>query len=282
MKTGIPTATRRPADHPDPDDQYQTITHKARIAWGRRAAELAAVIAIVLLCARYVGLLDADRMAAGASDFADLLGEMWPPDFTNIGDWWGPLADSLAMSVAATALAVVLSVPLGLLGARTTSPHPVVYGVTRLVLNTLRAVPELIMAIVLVAAVGFGALPGALALGIHSAGMVGKFYAESIEHASPAPIEAARAVGSSSPQVILHGVLPQVLPQMADVTIYRWEYNFRASVVVGVVGAGGIGFELIAALRTLQYAEVSAILVLILATVTVVDGLGSVLRRRFG
>ena len=94
-------------------------------------------------------------------------------------------------------------------------------------------------------------------------------------------LQAARAVGSTPAQVIMHGVLPQVLPQMADVTIYRWEFNFRASVVVGVVGAGGIGFELIAALRTLKYEEVSAILLVILATVTVVDALGGLLRKRF-
>ena len=81
--------------------------------------------------------------------------------------------------------------------------------------------------------------------------------------------------------MILHGVLSQVLPQMVDVTVYRWEYNFRASVVVGVVGAGGIGFELIAALRTLQYHQVAAILLLILVTVTVVDGIGGLLRKRF-
>ncbi|WP_242640077.1 phosphonate ABC transporter, permease protein PhnE [Mycolicibacterium sp. S2-37] len=263
-------------------DRFQEVSRQARTGWGRRSAELVAVLAAVLFCAHYVGLLDAGRMLDGVSDVADLLAEMWPPDFGNVGNWWGPLWDSLAMSVAATALAVVLSLPLALLAASTTSPHPLVYGVARLVLNTLRAVPELIMAIVLVAAVGFGALPGALALGIHSAGMVGKFYAEAIEHADKAPIEAARAAGASSAQVILHGVMPQVLPQMADVTIYRWEYNFRASVVVGVVGAGGIGFELIAALRTLNCDEVSAILILILATVTVVDGFGGLLRKRFG
>ena len=86
---------------------------------------------------------------------------------------------------------------------------------------------------------------------------------------------------SAGAQVILHGILPQVLPQMADTTVYRWELNFRASVVVGVVGAGGIGFELIAALRTLQYDEVAAILLVILATVTLVDALGGALRKRF-
>jgi len=113
-----------------------------------------------------------------------------------------------------------------------------------------------------------------------SVGMVGKFYAEAIEHVDPRPLEAARASGATGFQVITHAVLPQVLPQLADITIYRWEYHFRASTVLGIVGAGGIGFELIAALRLLAYDQVSAILLTILACVVVVDGLGAALRRR--
>ncbi len=148
-------------------------------------------------------------------------------------------------------------------------------------LNTLRAVPELIMGIVFVAAVGFGALPGVLALGLHSVGMIGKFFSESIEHAHLAPIEAARAAGGSPLQVVLHGVVPQVLPQFADVIMYRWEYNFRASTVMGMVGAGGIGLELMGSLRMMHYQEVSAVLLVILMMVTLVDGFSSVLRRRF-
>ena len=135
------------------------------------------------------------------------------------------------------------------------------------------------MGIIFVAMVGFGALPGVLALGLHSVGMMGKFFAEGIEHVDPKPIEAARAAGATSLQVIWHAILPQVMPQLADTTIYRWEYNFRASTVLGAVGAGGIGFELIAALRILEYAQVSAILICILACVTIVDGLGAVLRK---
>jgi phosphonate transport system permease protein len=177
-------------------------------------------------------------------------------------------------------LAVVISLPLGLLAAPNISPHPVILLVARTVLAFLRSVPELIMGILFVAAVGFGALPGVLALGLHSVGMVGKFYAEAIEHADPRPIEAARAAGASPLQVITHAVLPQVLPQLADVTIYRWEYHFRASTVLGIVGAGGIGFQLIAALRLLDYAQVSAILLAILACVLVVDAVGAALRRR--
>lgn len=263
------------------EQEYQRITDQAQSGWRRSFSITGLILVAVILSAWAVGLLDANRMVTGLADIADLLSEMWVPDFTHLNSWWGPLLDSMTMSIAATALAVLLSVPLALLGARNTSPHPAIYRVARLILNVLRSVPELIMAIVFVAAVGFGALPGALALGIHSAGMVGKFFAEAIEHAAEAPVEAARATGAGPAQVILHGILPQVLPQMADVTVYRWELNFRASVVVGVVGAGGIGFELIAALRTLQYDEVAAILLVILATVTVVDALGGALRKRF-
>ena len=263
------------------EQEYQRITDQAQSGWRRSFSITGLILVAVILSAWAVGLLDANRMVTGLADIADLLSEMWVPDFTHLNSWWGPLLDSMTMSIAATALAVLLSVPLALLGARNTSPHPAIYWVARLILNVLRSVPELIMAIVFVAAVGFGALPGALALGIHSAGMVGKFFAEAIEHAAEAPVEAARATGAGPAQVILHGILPQVLPQMADVTVYRWEYNFRASVVVGVVGAGGIGFELIAALRTFQYDEVAAILLVILATVTVVDALGGALRKRF-
>ena len=128
-------------------------------------------------------------------------------------------------------------------------------------------------------AVGFGALPGVLALALHSVGMVAKFYAEAIEHVDPKPLEAARAAGASPLQVIVHVVLPQALPQLADVTIYRWEYHFRASAVLGIVGAGGIGFELIAALRLLAYDQVTAILLSILACVLVVDAIGARLRK---
>jgi phosphonate transport system permease protein len=247
----------------------------------RLALWAAVIVGIVVACCGYVGLLDAQRLSDGIPALFSLLGEMLPPDFTRAGSWVVPLLDTLAMSVAGTALSIALSLPIGLAAARNTTPHPVLYHLARAILNVLRAIPDLIMGIVFVAAVGFGALPGVLALGLHSVGMVAKFFAEAIERASPAPIEAARAVGAKPAQVIIYGVLPQVLSQLADVSIYRWEYNFRASTVLGLVGAGGIGFELIAALRTLEYRQVAAIMVVILATVTIVDGISGWLRGRF-
>jgi phosphonate transport system permease protein len=259
---------------------HQAILLEERRA-GFRHAQLVGVIALACVASLWItGFFDAQRLIEGVPALAQLFREMVPPDFARWQFWLKPLLDTLAMSVAGTVLAVVFSLPLALLSAHNTSPHALVYQSCRIVLSFLRSVPEIIMGIIFVAAVGFGALPGVLALGMHSVGMVGKFYAETIEHVDPKPLEAARAAGASPFQVITHAVLPQVLPQLADITIYRWEYHFRASAVLGIVGAGGIGFELIAALRVIEYAQVSAILLTILACVIVVDGLGAWLRRR--
>jgi phosphonate transport system permease protein len=248
----------------------------------RRGAWLACTVLLtVIASAAYVGLFDLQRFVDAGPSMVVLAREMFPPNFTNWQSWIKPLLDTLAMSVAGTAIAVVLSLPLGLLGAYNVSPNAVTHKLARGLLNLLRSVPELIMGIVFVAAVGFGALPGVLALGLHSVGMVGKFFAEAIEHVDQAPIEAVRAAGGSPLQVITHGILPQVIPQLGDISIYRWEYNFRASTVMGMVGAGGIGFELMGSLRIMQYDEVSAILLVILAMVTLVDSLSTRLRKAF-
>jgi phosphonate transport system permease protein len=253
----------------------------ARRRWARSVLGGAVVVGAIVICLAYTGLFDRTRLSEGIPDLFDVIAEGLPPDFGRLGSWVSPMLDTLAMSVAGTSLAVAASLPISLLAARNTSPHPAVYRAARLVLNALRSVPEVILGIIFVAAVGFGSLPGVLALGIHSIGMVGKFFAESIEHVDEAPVEAVRASGAAPGQVLLNGVLPQVIPQMADVAVYRWEYNFRASTVLGLVGAGGIGFELLAALRVLEYREVSALLIVVLATVTVVDAIGGRLRRHF-
>ena len=244
----------------------------------RQLLVFAIVALVVLVSWGYVDLYNLSRLSEGIPSLFRLVAEMLPPDFSQSQSWLRPLVDTLAMSIAGTTIAVLLAIPLGVLAARNCSPHPVVYHITRGFLNFLRAIPELIKGIIFVAAVGFGALPGVLALSLHSVGMVAKFFAEAIEHADPAPIEAARASGATPLQVIYHGVFPQVLPQLADTAMYRWEYNFRASTVMGMVGAGGIGFELMGSLRIMQYQEVSAILIIILIMVTLVDRLSGWLR----
>ena len=252
-----------------------------RQGWRWCGIQAGLVLLVILLCAWLTDLLDVQRMSEGIPAIGTLLTEMFPPDFTEVGSWVRPMIDTIAMSIAGTALSIVLSLPLGVLAARNTSPNLTTYRIARGLLNIFRSVPELIMGIVFVAAVGFGALPGVLALGLHSIGMVGKFFSEAIEHSHEAPVEAARAAGGNQIQIITHGILPQVIPQFADVAMYRWEYNFRASTVMGMVGAGGIGLELIASLRLMRYNECFAILLTILAMVTIVDALSSKLRKRF-
>lgn len=259
--------------------QYASILGQERAAVRRQLRLVLGIVALCIVALWITGFFDPTRFIDGGPAIAQLASEMVPPDFSRWKQWLKPLVDTLAMSIAGTALSVCLSLPLALLAAPNTTPLPLVARLVRVVLAALRSVPEIILGILFVAAVGFGALPGVLALALHSVGMVGKFYAEAIEHVDPKPIEAARAAGGNGFQVITHAVLPQVLPQLTDITIYRWEYHFRASAVLGIVGAGGIGFELMAALRLIKYDEVSAILLTILACVVVVDSIGGALRK---
>jgi len=259
--------------------QYAALLSSAQSAQRRQIRLVLAVFAVCLVALWICGFFDLTRFIEGGPAIAQLASEMVPPDFSRWRHWLKPLVDTLAMSIAGTALAVCLSLPLALLAAPNTTPNAWLAKGVRVLLSAMRSVPEMILGILFVAAVGFGALPGVLALALHSVGMVGKFYAEAIEHVDPKPLEAARAAGGNGFQVIVHAVLPQVLPQLADITIYRWEYHFRASAVLGIVGAGGIGFELMAALRLINYDQVSAILLTILACVIVVDGLGGALRK---
>lgn len=264
-----------------PQQQFEHIIRQYQRGWWQTFTRIFLLLVMTVISFVTVDLLDIGRMAQGIPAILALLGEMLPPDFSRLPQWVKPMVDTLAMSVAGTAIAVGLSVPLSFLAASNTTPHPILFHLTRVGLNVARAIPELILGMILVAAVGFGKLPGTLALGLHSVGMVGKFFAEAIELSDRAPVEAARSVGATEPQVIVHSILPQVLPQMADVIFYRWEYNLRASMVLGAVGAGGIGLEIISALRILQYQQVSALLIIVLIMVTLVDSCSSYLRQEF-
>jgi phosphonate transport system permease protein len=150
-----------------------------------------------------------------------------------------------------------------------------------LLLNTFRSIPGLVWGVIFVAAVGFGPLPGVLALACHSMGMLGKFCAEMVEHVEAAPGDALRSQGVSRLGVIRFAVWPQILPRLADVALYRWEHNVRAATTLGVVGAGGLGLEIVTAFHLFEYREAAALIIVLLGLVSLINILGARLRAAF-
>lgn len=209
-----------------------------------------------------------------------LLAEMFPPDFGVVSGIGPATMETIGMSVMATFLSIIIAFPLSFLAASNTTPHVSIRVVTKGIFNVLRTIPELIMGIIFVAAVGFGILPGILALGFSSIGMLGKFYAEAIEKVDKGLNEAVQSAGGSRFHIIIFSIIPQIISHSVDFSLYRWEHNFRASTVVGLIGAGGLGFELISSLRLIQYQDVLAILIIVFILVQLVDAFGNTIRRK--
>ena len=197
-----------------------------------------------------------------------------------LGQVMAKLVETLEIALWGTLLAVLAGAPLAFFGARNLSPHPALVALSRGIVSLLRAVPELISALFLVLAYGFGPAAGVLALALHAAGFLGKFYAEDIENADPGPQEALRAIGANRLELLRYAILPQVLPQYVAYTFYILDRNVRMATVIGLVGAGGIGLELKGRYDLYQYAHVGTILIAIFALVFALDQLSSWLRRR--
>lgn len=259
--------------------EQQILRAAARKAWGTGLI-VVAMIAAILAAALQTGALDGSRYEEMLPTMLTLAQEAWPPDFERWPKWGGPLLDTLMMSIAGTAGGVLGALPLGLLAARGHAPE-VIRQAVLLLLNTIRAIPSILWGIVFVAAVGFGSLPGVLALACHSTGMLGKFFAEIFEHVDRSPVEALRSQGVATLGQLRFGVLPQVLPRLVDVAAYRWEHNIRAATTLGVVGAGGLGLEIITAFHLFEYREALALIGVLLVLVTLVNLLGAFIRRRF-
>jgi phosphonate transport system permease protein len=191
------------------------------------------------------------------------------------------IVETVQMAIIGTTFAVFLSAPFGLLAARNTTPHPIVYQATRMILNMIRAVPEIIFALIFVAAVGLGPFGGVLALAVGSIGFLGKLYAESIEAIDPQQVLALRATGANPLHVFRYSVVPQALPLIASYTLYLFEHNVRSATILGLVGAGGVGFVITKYLALFQYKRLMGALILVILTVTLVDRLSDRLRKRF-
>ncbi|RZT98110.1 phosphonate ABC transporter, permease protein PhnE [Rivibacter subsaxonicus] len=210
-------------------------------------------------------------------------GEFFPPDLSPVfvRKVVQASVETLAMSALGTLLAVVFGLLLALPASRLhAADRSWLRQPTRLLLNALRSIPELVWAALLLVAAGLGPFAGTLALALHTTGVLGRLFAEAIENAEPGPAAALRAQGNSTPAVLLYATLPQVLPQLLSYTLYRWENNIRAAAVLGVVGAGGLGQMLAFHMGLFHMGKTATILIAMLALVGLVDGLSFALRRR--
>ncbi len=216
---------------------------------------------------------DSGNMAKYAADF-------FPPNFSNWRMYLAEMIVTLQIAVWGTALAVVCSIPLGLLAAGNLAPWWI-YQPVRRVLDSFRAINEMVFAMLFVVAVGLGPFAGVLALWVHTTGTLAKLFSEAVEAIDPQPVEGIRATGANKLEEIAFGVIPQVMPLWVSYTLYRFEANVRSASVVGMVGAGGIGVVLWEIIRGFYYAETCALLIIIIVTVTMIDFVSARLRKTF-
>lgn len=290
----------------------------ARPKRGARFFVVLALFVLGLAWAFHGAKIQPGELVEGIPQIGQTLARMLPPDFSKITDakhyyfpenlswselllptplseaaararqrWWdntfpqtvmGATLETIQMALAGTFLALLVAFPLGFLAARNTTPHPLVYRSVRLVLNLVRTIPDLALGLLFVAAVGLGAFAGTIALAIHTATVLGKLLSESVENIDEGVVEAIRATGAGYAQTLSFAVVPQILPDLISFTLYRFETNIRAASVLGLIGAGGIGYLMNTSFRTFQYQEAAAIVLVLIALVMVVDYLSSRLR----
>jgi phosphonate transport system permease protein len=204
----------------------------------------------------------------------------FPPDFTDWRVYLQELFVTLQIAVWGTVLAVICSVPLGLLCSSNIAPWWINQPMRRL-MDAARAINEMVFAMLFVVAVGLGPFAGVLALFVHTTGILAKLFSEAVEAIDPQPVEGIRATGAHVLEEIIYGVLPQVMPLWISYALYRFESNVRSATVVGMVGAGGIGVILWEVIRGFQYAQTCTVLLMIVVTVSMIDLLSSRLRKVF-
>lgn len=208
----------------------------------------------------------------------NLLERMWPPTLNQFDRVWDSALDTFFMAFVGTALGLLLALPLGFLAARNVSKIPAVRVVARGIIAFTRAIPELVFALIFVRVYSIGVLPGVMAIGIHSVGMLGKLFADSIEQIERGPQEGVAATGASRLQELTTGVMPQLVPSFIAITLYRLDINFRGATILGLVGAGGIGLQIRAAQGALDYPQLLGITIVIIAMIVVVEAVSTGVR----
>ena len=240
-----------------------------------------ALVALTVFCWR---VMTADTIWAfvesAPQQAADIFGRMLPPRWSYAGRLWRPLWDTINIATLGTLLAIILGAPIAFLAARNTTPSVAfVRPVALLIIVASRSINALIWGLVLVTILGPGVLAGIIAIALRSIGFVGKLLYEAIEEIDESQVEAIRATGASPPQVMIYGIVPQIMPAFASIGVFRWDINIRESTVLGLVGAGGLGLALESSLNVLAWPQVTVILLMIIATVILSEWVAARVRR---
>lgn len=253
-----------------------------RAVWWIVIVALGAYIALALKQTEF----NLFKLMAGGASAREILLQILHPDWSILGKLLVLMNETVGIALIGTLIAIIISFPLSFLAAKNlmlgTQQGRAVYALVRLIFNVLRAFEPVLLAVLFVLMVGIGPFPGVLALGLHSVGMLGKLFSEAIEGIDQGPVEAIQACGGNRFQVIWYGILPQVAPSFLALSIFRWDVNIRMSIVLGIVGAGGIGFMLLQYMNLLQYEKVATAFIIILVVVTALDYASAWLRTRIG
>lgn len=239
----------------------------------------AAVLAVLWLIVQDLEI-SFEALVWGVEDMGEYFSRYGEPDFSDLSRYLELMGITLATALWGTAFALIVAFFLAPLAARNFAPGAVSYRIAREVLNFMRAMPDLLLALIFVAALGLGPLPGALALGVHTAGFLGKFFAESLERIDPGVCEGVAATGANFPQRVMYAGWPSILREALGYTLYILDRNVRMASVLGLVGAGGIGLALHDTLRLFDYGQSAALILVILATILLIDYASAWLRRR--
>ncbi|HEY2132545.1 MAG TPA: phosphonate ABC transporter, permease protein PhnE [Acetobacteraceae bacterium] len=250
--------------------------------WGGNALGFLGIFVFLVALAQATLVVQArpQDLVTGIHGMADIITRASPPDFSKLPDLLWPALETVDIGLFGTVAGVLLALPLAILAARNTAPARSLYVLARAVIAFCRAVPDLVWALLFVTAVGLGPFPGALAISVHSIGMLGRLFAEVIEDMDTGPVEALTTTGAGRLQVFSHAVVPTVLPSLLGIALYRLDENIRSSLILGFVGAGGLGFELLTAMNLFQYKTVSMTLLVTFVLVMAAERLSAELRRR--
>ncbi len=288
---GLPTRAAPPPLGPDAA-AIEMRHHAAGLAGRWRGVGVVMLLLAMVLASGWYSEVDGGKLIDGLPRVANYVARTLPPLrletlgadlgewYWNLGEWLVLLLDTALIAYVGTVVGAGLALLLSFAASSAHSPSPALAFAVRRVLEAARSVPVLVFALIFVFAFGLGPLPGAMALAVHTMGALGKLYAEIHENAETGPVDAVRAAGGSWAQQMRFGVLPQSMPGVVSYGLLRFEINVREASVLGLVGAGGIGEELYTVVRRFEYVDISALVLLILATVTLLDFVCGRLRRR--